>query len=288
MDTKQTIQASEVGMYQVHGNHFDALMDAKVFFEEFFQKIVPESKLKESATTEVILQRGASPVNAGVVSLLYGEDDLGLLFLVAVHKETGKLLHMSTYPFYLAKKMRVMVDTVWVWDDLLEATVRCRIGEFEFSFFAVDYFAHKEDYVPGKEIEIRVGAMGMSHKEPQFSLSIEGQEAVDWLAKFGSFFGLEVEYDENGQVKPVRIDLEQFVGFFQSDDKCPDEASFQSPAGEIRERSFLGIDFYETEIFIHRLYDDSISIPLIIKKEWMPEAKEGSPLSGTLWVAGAF
>ena len=70
-------------------------------------------------------------------------------------------------------------------------------------------------------------------------------------------------------------------------DKCPDEASFQSPLGEVRERRFMDIDFYETDIIIHR-DDYEVSVPFIFRKDLVSGAHSDMPLCGTMWIVGAF
>ena len=281
--SENIIPASNVDMYQVHGDHIDSVMDTQAF-QRHFQEMISQSVLRERVSTEVML-RNDGLYETDILSLHYGKDDFGFSSIILVHPERKNLLVVASYPVYLHKKMMVRLEKVWVWDNLLEATIECSIrGEFTFSFIATDYFAHKDDYLPGKEIEIRVGAMGMQVREPKVKeIALDGQPALAIM----SHLGQNVEYDENGQVKPLKISTEQLVYFNPSDEKCPDEASFQAPAGDIRERRFLGIDFYETDILICRRSFD-VSIPLIFKKEMYPDARKDMPLSGVLWIAGSF
>ena len=280
IDKTQIIPASKAELYQVHGNHIDAIMETKDFLMSHIRTVIQEAKLAKGATTEVIME-DPEPFVTKAASLSYGDEEFGFTVIIAADKEEKSNQVITFFPYYCVKKMRVRVETVWVWDNLLEATVRCSYGEFEFGFFAADYFAHKDAYMPGNEIEIRIGAMGMRVEEGDHGFSFEGQKAIDWLAKLGK----EPEYDENGQVKPVHFNTEQLVAFFQSDDKCPDEASFQSPAGEIRERQFMGIDFYETEVIIHR-DEDEVSVPFVFRKDRVPDAIKDMPIRGALWLVG--
>lgn len=282
IDKTQIIPASKHELYQVHGNHIDAIMETKVFLMNYIRTVIQEAKLAKSATTGVKME-DPKPFETKAAALSYGDESFGFTVIIAADKEEKTNLVQTFFPYYYSKKMRIRVETVWVWDNLLEATVRCSYGEFEFSFFAADYFAHKDAYMPGNEIEIRIGAMGMRVEEGDHGFSFEGQKAVDWLAKLGK----EPDYDENGQVMPVHFSTEQLVAFLPSDDKCPDEASFQSPAGDIRERQFLGIDFYETEVIIHR-YEDEVSVPFVFRKDMVPDAKKDMPIRGVLWLVGAF
>lgn len=282
IDKTQIIPASKVEMYQVHGNHIEAIMETKSFLMDYIRTVIEKSTKAQGARTEVIMN-DSKPFETQAASLCYGEEDFGFSVIIATDKEQKTNQVVSFFPYFYSKKIRVRVETIWVWDNLLEATIKCSFGEFEFSFFATDYFAHKDAYMPGNEIDIRIGAMGMHIEEGEHGFDFEGQKAIDWLAKLGE----QPTYDENGQVKPIHFNTEQLVAFLPGDDKCPDEASFQSPTGEIRERSFMDREFYETEIIIHR-DEDEVSIPFIFRKEFVPEAVKGTPIRGALWIVGAF
>ena len=280
IERTRIIPASRADLYQVHGNHINAIMETKVFLMNHIRTVIQKAKRAKGAITEVKMEDN-EPFVTKALSISYGDEDFGFTAIIASDKEEKTNLIQTFFPYYCAKKMRICVETVWVWDNLLEATVECRYGEFEFSFFAADYFAYKDAYMPGNEIEIRIGAMGMHVQEGDHGFSFEGQKAIDWLAKLGK----EPEYDENGQVKPVHFNTEQLVAFIQTDKKCPDEASFQSPAGEIRERQFMGVDFYETEVIIYR-DEDEVSVPFVFRKDLVPDVKKGMPIRGGLWLVG--
>ena len=98
--------------------------------------------------------------------------------------------------------------------------------------------------------------------------------------------GESPDYDENGDVVPVKFNTENLVAFFPLNEQCPEEPEFQSPAGEVREKCLLGEPFWETDVFIHRDYFE-VKIPLIFKKEMVPDIKAGMPLRGFMWLVGA-
>ena len=275
------VPASSVPMYQVHGNHVDIVMDTDRFFNDYLNTVIHESSRVKGAETEVQIDENRREVT-GVAAVEYGDEDFGIQSFLAVNKPDGRLMFMGSFPYCYGKKIKVLIKKVWVWDTLLEAAIDCSVNGWGFTFFATDYFAHKDDYIPGKEVEVRIGALGMKVKEGMRGFSFEGQQAVDWLAKLGR----KPSYDEKGEVKPVNFSMEKLVAFYSTEQKCPDEVTFQSPAGEIRERSLLGIDFFETEILIFN-YEFELSIPLIFRKDMLPNAKKDMPLSGWAWVTGA-
>ena len=274
------ISAEDVQMYQTHGDHIAAVMDTESFIKDFLQQVLSESKLLNKVQTDVMLE-DPEPYRTDVFSLQYGEPDLGFAAIIATDKARTSNQFVSAYPVYYGKTLRVKVETVWVWSNRMEATVRCSYRSFSFSFFATDYFMHKDVYIPGKEIEIKVGAWGLRVEEADHGFSFEGQKAIDWLAKTGQ----KPDYDEQGKVIPIRFSTENLVAFFDLNKKCPDEPEFQSPAGDMHKRSLLGVDFWETDIFIHREHFD-VKIPLLFRIDMLADATAGMPLRGYMWIVG--
>ena len=274
------ISADDVQMYQTHGDHIEAVMDTESFIKDFLQQILSESKLSGKVQTDVALE-DPEPYQTDVFSLQFGEPDLGFAAIIATDKSRTSNQFVSTYPVFFGKTLKAKVETVWIWSNRMEATVRCRYRSFSFSFFATDYFLHKDDYIPGKEIEIKLGAWGLRVEEADHGFSFEGQQAIDFLAKTGE----KPDYDDQGNVIPVKFSTENLVAFFDLNEKCPDEPEFQSPAGTMRERSLLGIDFWETDIFIHRDHFD-VKVPILFRKDMLPVAKDGMPLRGYMWIVG--
>ena len=274
------ISADDVQMYQTHGDHIEAVMDTEIFIKYHLQRILSESKLVNKVHTEVNLEAD-QPYMTDVFSLQYGDGRLGFMALIATDKAHTSNQFVSAYPIYFGMKIRVRIETVWVWSSLLEATVQCNFRGFRFSFFATDYYMHKSEYIPGREMEVELAAWGLRVEEADHGFSFEGQKAVDWLAKTGE----KPPYDEAGNVIPIHFSTEDMVAFFPINEKCPEEPEFQSPAGAIRERTLLGVEFWETDVFIHR-DEYMLKLPLLFRKDMIPDAKAGMPLRGYMWIVG--
>ena len=123
----------------------------------------------------------------------------------------------------------VQILDILEWSNKLEATIKCKYEydgeEFIFHFFATDYFAYKPIYKVGNRIEIALAASSGNAKVASKGFSFEGQKHLISFQKWAK----EPEYDENGNVKPVKFSTEKLVAFLVHDEKCPDEAEFQSP-----------------------------------------------------------
>ncbi len=273
-------------LYMNHGDHNDAIMPAEELIHNRLGDILKNSGLWRKTRTQVTTD-DMYEEKTFVYTLAFGEGDLKLLTTIACNEKDNVNMFMSIYPFCKGVPVEVKIDKVMEWDNQLEATVRCSVGEREFAFFAVDYYCNKRKYAVGKTMTIDLAALAMRAREARRSFSFEGQQAIDWLAKIGQ----EPTYDESGNVAPVTFSMENMVAFLSHDPKCPDEAEFQSPVGRIESTSILDIDFYKAMITIVRSNTDEgeleVSVPLYFRQEFFPNVKEGDPVSGMLWLTGS-
>lgn len=274
-------------LYMNHGDHLDAIMPAHVLIKDRLGDIIEKSDYWKKTRTQVTTDDNMYEEMTDVFSLSYGEGSMKLLTIVANDKKENVNMFISIYPVCKGVPVEVLIDKVIEWDNQLEATILCSVGEIEFAFFAVDYYCNKRKYVVGQTLTIDLAALAMRAKEAQRSFSFEGQKAIDWLAKSGR----TPTYDANGNVEPVRFNMESMVAFLNTDSKCPDEAQFQSPVESIESTSILGIDFFKTKIMIGRRHTENgelaVSVPLYFRQEFFPMIKEGDPVSGWLWVTGS-
>lgn len=273
-------------LYMNHGDHIDAIMPAQQLIENSLRDILKESvpwkKVRTQVTSEVLYEE-----KTDVASLVFGEESIKLLSTIAYNKRDNTNMFMSIYPACKGKPVEVKIDKVIEWDNQVEATVFCSVGEIEFAFFAVDYYCNKRKYMAGQTISVDLAALGLKIREARSNFKFEGQQAIDWLAKLGQ----NPQYDEKGNVRPVEFSMEKMVAFLNTDSKCPDEAEFQSPVGHIEKTSILGIDFFKTMIIIGRRITEGgeteVSLPLYFRQDFLPSVKEGTPVSGWLWVTGS-
>ena len=273
-------------LYQNHGDHLDCIMPANDLIQNHLQGIIQDSKAWRACDTKVTTD-DMYEQKTGVYSLLYGENDIQMLATIAVSKKTHNNLFMSTYPIAKGVPVEVKIDKVIEWDNQVEATILCSIGEFDFAFFAIDYYCNKEKYQVGETISVDLASLGMKVEEAQRGFQFEGQQAIDWLAKIGK----EPTYDENGNVEPVKFSMEKLVAFFNKNSKCPDEAEFQSPVNGLETTSIMNVDFFKTNILICRRDTEDgeleVSIPLYFRQDFFPEVKDEDPIRGWLWITGS-
>lgn len=276
----------EEELYMNHGDHLDCIMSADSIMDKHLQAILKDSKYWKTTRSFVTTSEMYEEYTK-VFSLMYGLGDVKLLVTIAASTEDDTDEFMSIYPIGKGQPTEVKIDKVIEWDNQIEATVFCSIGEFEFAFFAIDYYCNKHKYKVGETISVDLSALGMHVEEAQRSFQFEGQQAIDWLAKIGE----KPKYDENGNIEPVKFSMEKLVAFLNTNLKCPDEAEFQSPAGEIETTSILGIDFYKTTITVCRRYTDNgeleVSIPFYFRQDFFPTVQENDPIRGLLWVTGS-
>ena len=270
-------------LYQGHGNHIEAVMDSDEFMHNRFQEVMNNSKLFKTSRMR-FSDEDIDNEKVSILALRHGEGDMSFLSEIAFVFRKQQNLFVSTFPMMKGDDIEVTIDRIHVWDNLVEATVDCSVGEFEFSFFAVDYYANASKYKVGEKITVSLAALAMRASLSPDSFSFEGQQAVDWLAKTGQ----KPDYDENGNVKPVVFGLRNLVSYLALDRRGPDEAEFQSPVSGLESESLLGIDFWKSEITVHRSLDgdSEIHLPLYFRKDMIPDVKEDDPVRGWLWMTG--
>lgn len=272
----------EDDLYQTHGDHIEGMVSSEEFVSDILPKIVNESRIVEQ-TTQIVTTDALYSEPADIYGKQYGEGTMKMGSMIAECGKKGTNEFVSTYPLLDGSKVDVIIEKVIEWDNQLEATVKCFCGDFHFSFFATDYFKHKAYYRVGSRMPLSLSALGIEVNEGERSFSIEGDEAVEWLKKMGK----EPIYDEDGNVKPVKIGMEQMVAYVSIDSKCPDEALFQSPVKSLGDAQMLGIDFYKAQIMIHRDEEGKeIFVPLYFRKDFLPYVEIGMPIGGHSWLMG--
>ena len=269
-------------LYQTHGDHIDAIMPTSVFMKDYLQRVLSDSKVYRKVRTVVTTDEIPSE-KTDVVSLLHGQGNMSMLSLIAYSSQKESNIFMSTYPLLKGKSIQVIIDDVLEWDNGIEATICCSVGDFRFAFFAMDYYENKKSYVAGDSLSMDVSALGCKVKEASRGFSFEGQQAVDWLAKIGQ----KPDIDPSGNIQPVKFSTERQSVVLGKSVRCPDEAEFQSPITGISSTSLLNVDFYLADITISRGEDGSgINIPLYFRRDMFPTVKENDPVSGWIWVLG--
>ena len=273
-------------LYMTHGDHIDAIMPTQLLMQDYLDDIVSDAVVWKRTHTQITTENMYED-RTEVVSLMFGDKDIRLLTLIAYDRWEGNNMFVSMYPICKGASVEVLVNKVIEWDNQVEATVYCSVGNFSFAFFAVDYYCNKRKYKVGSTLTMSIAALAMNAKEAQRGFAFEGQQAIDWLAKLGQ----TPTYDENGNVEPIKFSMEHLVSFIHPDTKCPDEAEFQSPVSQIEPTSILGIDFFKTMITINREDTENNSsevvVPLYFRQDFFPTIKHDDPISGWIWLTGS-
>lgn len=269
-------------LYMSHGDHISAVLPAEEFVQDHIGSMIQKAWLwRKTRATACLFDPEERETT--VFSLYDGDGTMGFLIICAANEEKGNNEFVSAYPMMAGEKVTVHVDRVMEWDNMIEATVLCSVGDFSFAFFPVDYYVNKSVYQAGGEIAVDLSAIAILAQEGERGFSFEGQKAVDWLSKIGQ----DPDYDENGNVVPVRFSLEDLVAYLSLDFKAPDEAEFQSKVCHLRNEKLCGVDFCCGDIKIHNGEGHGdICVPLYFRRDFVPGVQDGDPLRGVLWLTG--
>lgn len=271
-------------LYETHGDHHAPFINDEEL-RGFLNIMIKDSSLCLKLDTEVKFDDN-EPLKTKVASLKYicdeDIDDIAYLALIAYNPLNNSNVFISCYPYLKGIPVKVEVLDVLEWDNRLEATIKCRYSdndeEFDFHFFATDYYFNKDQYKIGRELEISIAATSGNVKEASKGFSFEGKQAIDFLAKIGE----KPTYKENGEVESVKFSTENLVAFLPNDEKCPDMAEFQSPTRDLMYDSFYNNSVNRCVIKIHN--DPNLEVPLYFNDEFTP--KNGAPIMGWLWLSG--
>lgn len=271
-------------IFENHGDHNSAILPVEDFIT-LLPQMLQTAKPFKTVEADVKLD-GKQKKSTRVLSLTYTSGDGNFLILCAENKEKKTMEFVSAYPYFEGELATACVSKVHEWGNGIEATVEC---EFEdgtrLSFFAGDYYANKERYKIGHELEFNLFALAYMAEEAPEGFSFEGQDAIDFLSKMGK----EPIYDADGNVEPVHFSTKKLVAFLPKNENVPDEAEFQSPITAITPLKILDVDMWRADILLSGEYDDEqrfLEIPLYFRKSFCPNAKVHTPLRGYLWLCG--
>lgn len=262
-------------LYQTHGDHIEALMPSDSFVNDFLPQMIDESSILYTIDDSDVLNR-----DLVVTSLKYSSGNNSILSLLVKRNDSDHYAFTSCYPYLNGRKYNVVIDEVIQWDDKVQATIKAHIGSFYFAFFATDYYLHREKFKKGELLPIKISALGIDVKPGQEGFTYTGAEAINFLEKMGQI----PEYDADGEVIPVKFSTKNLVAFFINDERCPDEAEFQSPTCLVNTENMFDSSFMKCEIILNREQD--ITIPLYFRKQYYPDLEIGKPICGRLWLMG--
>lgn len=181
-----------------------------------------------------------------------GYYDVAYQLLFKYKEGSNEVEFITLFPNLYGAECHVKILEVFPWNNGMEATIKALFSandsEFEFCFFATDYFDRQPDYQPGATLNIDLAAT---------CANIEKNKDND--------FSGEPQYSASNK------------GY-------PDMATFQTNiAGPIRIITFFDNIVLNTSICINK--DTKLTIPLFFNADFMP--RKGDAIEGLLWLTGS-
>ena len=264
--------------YQGHGDHIDTIMDP----EEFLAKQLPDvGKWTFFDTAHTQITHNEYDDEMGDLLVVKTGGDMGMIALLLNNQVSKRIDFVCTYPFHKGIPHKVKIKKVAEWDNQVEAVVYAETEEMPIAFFAADYYANKDKYVPGAELDIELAASAYKVVEGEEKTVLDAETS----AKMRQDMGIEPEYDENGNILPMELYNNELVAYLPHNEEFPDDAEFASPVKSVELVSLFGIDFIKAVISICHEPEETY-VPLYFKKEYLPNAKAGTLVRGFLWMQG--
>ncbi len=226
---------------QSHGDHIETIVDLNEFTANIIAKIIDWPLYDYSKIP--VTSEDHDNEKREIIALRKGKD-MGLMVLFVYNNRTRKLELTTGYPCHEGTKHQLTIEKVFEWKNGIEAVVWGKMDNITLVFFATDYYANKEKYVPGSKVTVELAASAYKIYESKKEIIIKGDEAE----KVRKNLGIKAEYDENGNLEPVVLDCEKLVVYMYSDEYSPDDAISVSPIEDIEETSILGNEFIKATI----------------------------------------
>jgi hypothetical protein len=250
--------------------------------EEFLEKHLPDVvKWTFFDTAQTKITHEEYDDEEGSILVVKTGEEMGMIALLLNNQKSERIDFVCTYPFHQGIPHKLKIKKVAEWDSQVEAVVYAETEEMPIAFFATDYYANKDKYVPGAELDIELAASGYQVEEGEEVTVLDAETS----AKMRKDMGIEPEYDENGNILPIELCNNELVAYLPHDEEFPDEAEFASTVKSVEQVSLFGIDFIKAVISICHEPEETY-VPLYFKKEYLPETKVGTLLRGYLWMQG--
>ena len=264
--------------YQGHGDHIDTIMDP----EEFLVKQLPDvGKWTFFDTAHTHITHNEYDDEVGDLLVVKTGGDMGMVALLLNNQVSKRIDFVCTYPFHKGIPHKLKIKKVAEWDSQVEAVVYAETEEMPIAFYATDYYANKDKYVPGAELDIELAASGYKVVEGEEKIVLDAETS----ARMRQDMEIEPEYDENGNILPMELYNNELVAYLPHNEEFPDDAEFASTVKSVEQVSLFGIDFFKAVISICHEPEETY-VPLYFKKEYLPETKVGTLLRGFLWMQG--
>lgn len=264
--------------YQGHGDYIDTIMDP----EEFLAHHLPDvGKWTFYDTTHTEITHNEYNNEKGNMLVVKTGGEMGMVALLLNNEKVGRLDFVCTYPFHKGIPHKLKIKKVAVWDSQVEAVVYAETEEMNIAFYATDYYTNKDKYVPGAELDIELAACGYKVVEGEEKTVLDAETSE----RMRKDMGIEPEYDDEGNVLPMELYLNELVAYLSHNEEFPDDAEFASPIKSVEQVSLFGIDFIKAVISICHGPEETY-VPLYFKKEFLPNAKKGTLVRGFLWMQG--
>lgn len=272
--------------YQCHGSHWRCVSsDFQKEMGTFIQNAVENGKVAGQNETDFCLEEDNTKVHGKVFELEYSldeKDDLSVRVIIAAQEGSNQFV--SFYPVVRnGVKVSVKINDIKEWQNGLEAWIE---GSFpdgrDITFFDADYALNKEKYEIGKTYNFIIGALSYYAEEPETKgIKLEGQDAINFKAKFDE----DVEYDEQGNIKPVEISTANLCAFFQTR-KAIDDAEYISKVDKVEKISNFKRAFWKFDV-VYRAESNETLIPTFaLKTDENKNLNKATQIQGVAWLTG--
>lgn len=267
-----------------HGNHWECITDLENLVTKHLSTLVKEGNVEDMANVRGTFFENGFETLEKVYAISYPKSELASLALLVHDKENQVNSIFCLYPFCRGGIEHCLrVEEIEEWTSGVEAIITGTTeGGHTVSFFDTKYYKNKETYCKGDLFTFSLSGLAYTaEKNENTSFKLEGERAIDWLAKVGE----SPTYDNDGNIESVVFDTRDLVTLLPAANNISSDYVFQSPATPIEEIEIFGKEMFKIRIQIFR--DPDAFIYLFAQKKFFKNIpKNEDSIRGFLWLQG--
>jgi hypothetical protein len=265
--------------FDSHGDHIETIMPPDQFVYEQLPEIGSWPLYGKAVCR--FSNKSIKNEEVEIVALRVGSE-MGMAVLLLKGEEQDKYDIITVYPMHKGTKHRLQITKIQELKNQIEAVVHAETEELSLAFFATDYFLNKDKYIIGNQIDIELSACAYSLYEGEEETVLDEETS----AKMRKDMGLEEEFDEDGNLKPLTLYNGELVAFLNNnEEEYPDDVSFASKVKSVKSVSLFDNKYVKATVSICHEPEETY-IPLYLKKEMMEGVHKGTLLRGVFWLQG--
>ncbi len=211
----------------------------------------------------------------------------GALFTLIVDDDGNRVTNVTPH-FGRPSQCNVLLESVRVWPNGVNATVTCSIDDMSVTFFDNHFLDNRGWYFPDAQLTFLLSAIAISCRIgiARIPTNYSPEQQAHWRETYQDV-GVAVPRIAE---PPAEFSLEGMAMYLDDESPNDDYANFRGRLGEVKEVAFMDVPCWQVAITFLRTPDDhDTPIRMVISSlVWTHDAPPapGMDVEGVLWLQG--